>query len=134
MYFLIASLFVAVLAYLCLIFKSAYFFPQMGKRLLNGMNLLDRNHFIKISMSNKYTNPKYAACIKSRGVTKFLLESGLPTNTQVFKQSRKKIITFCPTTGGLFFLCLEKNLLHIYIWNFGTAATGDCNLGKEILG
>ena len=78
----------------------------MGKRVLNGMNLMDWT--VKISMPNKYTNPKSAARIKSRGVTKFLLESGLPTNTQVFKQNRKKIITFGPTTGGLFFLCHEK--------------------------
>ena len=100
----------------------------MGKRVLNGMNLMDRNLFIKISMPKKYTNPKSAARIKSRRVTKFLLESGLPTNTQVFKQNRKKIITFGLTTGGLFFLCLEK-ILHISY--FGTAAVGDCNLGKE---
>ena len=87
----------------------------MGKRVLNGMNLMDRNLFIKISMPKKYTNPKSAARIKSRGVTQFLLESGLPTNTQVFKQNRKKIITLGSTTGGLFFLCHENILLHIEI-------------------
>ena len=80
----------------------------MGKKVLNGMNLLDRKYFIKISMPNKYTNPKSAARIKSRRVTKFLLESGLPTNTQVFEQNGKKMITFGPTTGGLFFLCHEQ--------------------------
>ena len=85
----------------------------MGKRVLNGMNLLDWT--VKISMPKKYANPKSATRITSRGVTKFLLESGLPTNTQVFKQNRKKIITFGSTTGGLFFLCHEKILLHIYI-------------------
>ena len=85
----------------------------MGKKVLNGMNLQDWT--VKISMPNKYTNPKSAARIKSRGVTKFLFESGLPTDTQVFKQNRKKIITFGPTKGGLFFLCHEKIILHIYI-------------------
>ena len=72
---------------------------------------LGKNYSIKISMPNKYPQPKSDSYKKSRapsrGVAKFLRDCGISTNIQVYEQNRKKLITLTPT--GILFLFSEEN-------------------------